>query len=131
MKLKKIFHNWGKPVLIAFAIALPIKWAVADQYIMRSAAMSPAIDIGDRIFVNKAAYSLRVPFTTKHILSWSEPRCGDVVMFKGSEGKTYARRVTHVGANHVCVADNGEDLTIKRSDIVGKAVRVFASLTED
>ena len=36
---------------------------------------------GDRVFVNKLAYDLKVPFTTRHLAQWSNPRRGDIVVF--------------------------------------------------
>jgi signal peptidase I len=41
----------------------------------------PELLEGDRIFVNKLAYDLKVPFTTWHVAEWSRPKRGDVVVF--------------------------------------------------
>jgi signal peptidase I len=43
--------------------------------------MRPTILEGDRIFVNKLAYDLKVPFTTWHIAEWGNPQRGDIVVF--------------------------------------------------
>ena len=47
--------------------------------------MNPTILEGDRIFVNKLAYDLKVPFTTRHLAQWSDPRRGDIVVFFSPE----------------------------------------------
>ena len=43
--------------------------------------MQPTILGGDRIFVDKVAYDLKVPFTTLHLAQWSNPKRGDIVVF--------------------------------------------------
>lgn len=44
--------------------ALAIRWALLDAYVVPSGSMLPSLLIGDRMFVDKTAYGLRVPFTT-------------------------------------------------------------------
>jgi len=43
--------------------------------------MKPTILEGDRVYVNKLAYDLKVPFTTWHVAQWSNPERGDIVVF--------------------------------------------------
>jgi signal peptidase I len=43
--------------------------------------MKPTILEGDRVFVNKLAYDLKVPFTTWHLAKWANPERGDIVVF--------------------------------------------------
>ncbi len=43
--------------------------------------MKPTILEGDRVFVNKLAYDLKVPFTTWHLVEWANPNRGDIVVF--------------------------------------------------
>ena len=42
--------------------------------------MNPTILEGDRIFVNKLAYDLKVPFTRFRLAEWAAPKRGDVVV---------------------------------------------------
>src|SRR5437870_11408689 len=46
-----------------------------------SGSMKPTILEGDRVFVNKLAYDLKVPFTTLHLADWANPHRGDIVVF--------------------------------------------------
>src|SRR6266700_413814 len=56
--------------------------------------MKPTILEGDRVYVNKLAYDLKVPFTTWHIVEWSNPRRGDIVVFYSPyDGKRLVKRV--------------------------------------
>lgn len=43
--------------------------------------MAPTIVEGDYLFVNKLAYDLKLPFTNIRLLTWANPRRGDVVTF--------------------------------------------------
>ena len=56
--------------------------------------MKPTILEGDRIFVNKLAYDLKVPFTTRHLAEWSNPQRGDIVVFYSPyDGTRLVKRV--------------------------------------
>jgi signal peptidase I len=50
--------------------------------------------VGDRVFVNKLAYDLKVPFTTWHLAEWSNPQRGDIVVFYSPhDGTRLVKRV--------------------------------------
>jgi signal peptidase I len=50
--------------------------------------MMPTILIGDRVFVNKLAYDLKLPFTSLHLKKWSDPGRGDIVVFYSPQDAT-------------------------------------------
>jgi len=54
----------GLPAVVAVAILAPLRSAVADWNDVPTGSMIPTILVGDRIFINKLAYDLKVPFTT-------------------------------------------------------------------
>jgi len=59
-----------------------------------SGSMQPTILVGDRVLVNKLAYDLKVPFTTRHIAEWSNPQRGDIVVFfSPKDGTRLVKRV--------------------------------------
>jgi len=63
-------HWWKKeirPLLILTLILFSIRSSLADWNDVPSGSMRPTIIEGDRIWVNKVAYDLKVPFTTWHI----------------------------------------------------------------
>src|SRR5207249_3317661 len=46
------------------------------------------------VFVNKLAYDLKVPFTTRHLAEWRNPKRGDIVVFYSPhDGKRLVKRV--------------------------------------
>ncbi len=71
----------AKPILITAFILFAFRSAIADWNDVPSGSMEPSIMIGDRVFVNKLAYDLKVPFTTWRVAQWDNPKRGDVVIF--------------------------------------------------
>ncbi|HVS13549.1 MAG TPA: signal peptidase I [Thermoanaerobaculia bacterium] len=89
-----LWREWLKPVVFVVAGMLSLRSAVADWNHVPSESMMPTILVGDRIFVNKLAYDLRVPFTRMRVASWSAPERGDIVVFLSpADGKRLVKRV--------------------------------------
>src|SRR4030095_8854051 len=56
--------------------------------------MRPTILEGHRVFVNKLAYDLKVPFTLLRLREWRDPARGEViVVFSPLDGKRLVKRV--------------------------------------
>jgi signal peptidase I len=93
----KMKHWWRKEIrslLILALIVFSIRSSLADWNDVPTGSMKPTILEGDRVFVNKLAYDLKVPFTTLHIAEWSNPRRGDIVVFYSPhDGKRLVKRV--------------------------------------
>lgn len=79
--LKWFWREWVRPMLVMGFVLGSFRSAVADWNDVPTGSMKPTILEGDRVFVNKLAYDLKVPFTTWRLATWSEPRRGDVVVF--------------------------------------------------
>ena len=58
-----------------------VRSAVADWNDVPTGSMNPTIVEGDRVFVNKLAYDLKLPYTTWHVAQWANPNRGDIVVF--------------------------------------------------
>jgi signal peptidase I len=74
-------EGWGS-FAVAIFVALVIRWALMEAYVIPSASMLPSLVLHDHIFVNKAVYGLRVPFSEKWLLRFSMPKRGEVIVFK-------------------------------------------------
>ena len=59
---------------------------LADWYQVPTGSMKPTILEGDRVFVVKCAYQIRVPFTAIRLFRTGEPRRGDVVVLRNPDG---------------------------------------------
>ena len=110
MQLKKFFgilRGWGLSLLVAVLIATSFKSAIADWNDIPSGSMEPTILIGDRVFVNKLAYDLKVPYTSLHLTKWSDPKRGDIVVFYSpKDGKRLIKRVVGIPGDTIGMRGN-------------------------
>jgi signal peptidase I len=88
---------------LAILIALSIRWAFMEAYVIPSGSMLPSLLIHDHIFVNKFVYGLRFPFTENWMFRFSEPQRGEVIVFKFPENKDifYIKRVVGLPGDKV------------------------------
>src|ERR1051325_3484074 len=93
----RIGHWWRKeirPLLILALIVFSIRSSLADWNDVPTGSMKPTILEGDRVYVNKLAYDLKVPFTTWHLAQWDNPKRGEIVVFYSPhDGKRLVKRV--------------------------------------
>ena len=73
--------GWGSLFLAVF-IALFIRWGFVEAYVIPSGSMLPSLLIHDHIFVNKLVYGVRAPFSENWLFKFSEPKRGEVIVFK-------------------------------------------------
>ncbi|HSU53694.1 MAG TPA: signal peptidase I [Candidatus Dormibacteraeota bacterium] len=93
-RIRQLWKKEIQPVLVLALIVFSIRSSLADWNDVPTGSMKPTIVEGDRIFVNKLAYDLKVPFTTRHLAEWSNPHRGDIVVFYSPhDGKRLVKRV--------------------------------------
>lgn len=101
---------WVTTFAIAFAILGPLRSAVADWNDVPTGSMEPTILPGDRIFVNKLAYGLRVPFTSRWAARWGDPKPGDVVvLFWPKDGTRLVKRL---------IAGPGDTIALRNNQLI-------------
>jgi len=71
--------------IMLFAIFC-FRWSVAAPYHVPSSSMEPTILGGDRVLGNHMAYQLRLPFSQWILWSWSNPKNGDLILFRSVAG---------------------------------------------
>jgi signal peptidase I len=102
---KKTAHWWRKeirPLLVIALVLFAIRSSLADWNDVPSGSMKPTILEGDRVYVNKLAYDLKVPFTTWHLAQWANPQRGDIaVFFSPYDEKRLVKRVIGVPGDTV------------------------------
>ena len=96
-------YEWSRSGLIALTLAMTIRWAFAEPYRIPSGSMEnvlhgdPGFGQGDRVFVNKWVYGVRVPFMNKRLYHGQDPKRWDIVVFKTPEkGALYSTLVKRI-----------------------------------
>ncbi len=86
--MKKIILENIKTVFYALVIAILIRSLLLQPFYIPSSSMEPSLLVGDRLFVTKLSYGYSkhsFPFSLgpiKNRLFFSEPKRGDVIVFK-------------------------------------------------
>ena len=96
-----------RPFVFVILIVLSFRSTIADWNDVPTGSMKPSILEGDRIFVNKLAYDLKVPFTTWHLARWDDPQRGDVIVFfSPQDGIRLVKRVIGVPGDVIDLREN-------------------------
>jgi len=107
LRVRQWWRQEIRPLLILLLIVFSIRSSLADWNDVPTGSMRPTILEGDRIWVNKLAYDLKVPFTTWHIAEWSNPQRGDIAVFYSPyDGKRLVKRVVGLPGDTIELRDN-------------------------
>ena len=122
-KIHKIWLDWRGFALFV-AVMLVFRSAIADWNHVPSGSMEPTILTGERIVVDKLAYSLRVPFALARIAQWAHPQRGDIITFLNPvDGRQFIKRV---------VAVPGDTVELRRNRLIINGVAAtYETLTEE
>ncbi|GGO82444.1 signal peptidase I [Marinobacterium nitratireducens] len=88
------------PVLL---LVLLLRSFLVEPFQIPSGSMLPTLKIGDFILVNKFHYGLRLPVLNSKIVPVSDPKAGDVVVFKYPKDPSvnYIKRVVGVPGDRI------------------------------
>jgi signal peptidase I len=105
------FSGMGS-LFFAILVALAIRWALVEAYVIPSGSMLPTLLIQDHIFVNKLIYGMRVPFSKQWLFKFRLPAKGEVIVFKYPEDEStfFIKRV--IGTPGDRISWDGTQLTI-------------------
>ena len=93
-------------LLFAFVL-FASRSSFADWYVVPTGSMLPTIVEGDRIFVDKMAYRLEVPFTDIEIMQTGQPKRGDIVVFNSEKaGNRLVKRLIGEPGDRVAMVNN-------------------------
>ncbi len=116
--MKIWFNNvWkgNRGFLLFVVLMFMFRSAFADWNTVPTGSMKPTILEGDRIFVNKMAYDIRLPFTHFSLYKVSDPVRGDIIIFdsKVSE-KKLVKRVIGVPGDIIEMKNNNLHINKER-----------------
>ncbi len=116
---RKFWTEGAGSFIVAIGIALVIRWAVMEAYVIPSASMLPSLLIHDHIFVNKMVYGIRVPFSEQWLVKFRDPLPGEVIVFKYPVDKStfFIKRVVGVPGDTIEYKDghifrNGQEVPV-------------------
>src|SRR5256884_8005499 len=105
-RLMKLWQEYRSLVLFVVLMII-FRSALADWNTVPTGSMKPTILEGDRIFVNKLAYDLKVPLTHISIYKFADPKRGDIVVFDSKAANTrLVKRVIGLPGDIVEMRDN-------------------------
>lgn len=106
---------------------LAARSTLADHYQVPTGSMEHTLYPGDRVFVDKLSYGLRVPFTTFDIARGEPVQRGDVVVFDSpADGVRLIKRIVAIGGDSVRVEDGRVSVNgVQMQDGNDAAVEVF------
>jgi signal peptidase I len=92
---------------IAILIALFIRSFLVQAFDIPSGSMEHTLIPGDYILVNRLIYGVRIPFIDTRVISFGEPKRGDVIVFiyPKDPSKDYIKRVIGMPGETVQVID--------------------------
>jgi signal peptidase I len=99
-----------KSELISLAVVLAFVTAarssLADHYYVPSGSMEYTLMPGDRVFVDKTSYGVRIPLTKIDMFGARTPKAGEIAVFDSpKDGTRLIKRIVAVGGDRVSVAD--------------------------
>jgi signal peptidase I len=105
--LKWFWKEWLKPLLTIAFVMGALRSSLADWNDVPTGSMRPSIQEGDRLWVNKLAYDIKVPFTRWAAYTWANPKRGDIVVcFSPADGTRLVKRVVAIPGDQIELRDD-------------------------
>ncbi len=100
--------------------------SVADYYHVPTGSMEPTIQVGDRIVVDKSAYTLELPFTNVVLAQTGDINRGDIVVIQSSAVNTrLVKRVIALAGDTVSLSNNNLSVNGKHALLQRRENYVF------
>lgn len=95
IKKKSLVREYAESIAIAVLLALVIRTYLVQAFKIPSGSMEDTLAIGDHLLVSKFIYGTKLPFSDKRVLTFRDPRQGDVIVFEYPEdpSKDFIKRV--------------------------------------
>lgn len=95
--------EFGRSFFPVFIIVLFLRSFLIEPFRIPSGSLEPTLLVGDFVAVNKFAYGLRLPVWEKKVLSVSNPKTGDIAVFRWPPEPSYdyIKRVIGMPGDHV------------------------------
>ncbi len=101
------FWRDNRNFLLLLCTIVFFKSAIADLSSVSGASMMPTLVDGDKVWVNKLAYDVKVPFTDLNLAQVSDPERGDIVIIDSTQaGNRLVKRIVGLPGDQVEIQNN-------------------------
>ena len=112
-------------------VLLAARSSFADHYHIPSGSMEHTLEVGDRVFVDKRAYGLRVPFTRWTVWGARAPRRGEIAIFDSpADGERLIKRIVAVPGDEVSLVEGRLTINGRLLSASGDAERFGGRLAQ-
>lgn len=102
-----VFWRENRQFMLLLCCIIFFKSAIADLSSISGASMQPTLLDGDKVWVNKLAYDIRIPFTEISLGSVADPARGDIVIIDSQQaGKRLVKRIVGLPGDTIYMHDN-------------------------
>jgi signal peptidase I len=100
-------RRWWVRVGVALALLLVLCPSFVRAHRVAGPSDAPSYLWNDLVLVNRAAYDLNLPFTSRTLISWSTPSAGDMVLLE-VPGESYVafKRVVAIPGDRIAMREN-------------------------
>ena len=102
-----LFWKENRQFFMLLCCIVFFKSAIADLSSISGASMLPTLLDGDKVWVNKLAYDVKIPFTEVSLAELSDPERGDVVIIDSKRAdKRLVKRIVGVPGDTIYMQNN-------------------------
>ncbi len=102
-----IFWRENKQFFLLLGCIVFFKSGIADISSISGASMQPTLLDGDKVWVNKLAYDVKIPWTEISLAELSDPERGDVVIFDSKKAdKRLVKRIVGLPGDTIYLQNN-------------------------
>jgi signal peptidase I len=110
---KRNLYEWAKAIVFAVLIAIPVRYFIAEPFIVNGASMDPTFSTGQFLIVDRISYR------------FTEPQRGDVIVFRypNNPSTYYIKRIIglpgetiEIKSGKVCIVEKTSTSTCENLD---------------
>lgn len=122
----------SRSLLPIFLIVLVLRSFLIEPFRIPSGSMMPTLLVGDFILVNKFTYGIRLPVLNTKVIPISEPKRGDVIVFRYPENPSipYIKRVVGLPGDHIVYHTINKVVYINDEPIPQKNIGAYQGIGE-